>query len=84
LKRQGKLPVRQAEGMYIGRAMGLNKEKTKPFYEVLKSVLFEGEMLVVPESDVFITDETGLTICQRPQKIVAQKKKNHETCLSCL
>lgn len=75
LKRHSNLSVRQPEGMSIGRAMGFNKEKTKRFYEVLKSVLFQGETLIVPDSNIYNVDETGLTICQKPQKVVAERGK---------
>lgn len=75
LKRHGNLSIRQPEGMSIGRAIGFNKEKTKRFYELLKSLLFDGETLVVPDSNIYNVDDTGLTICQKPQKMVAEKGK---------
>lgn len=68
--------------MSIGRVMYFNKEKTKLFHEVLKSVLFEGEMLFVRDSSVFNVDENGLTICQRPQKIVAQNGQRRDATLT--
>jgi hypothetical protein len=75
LKRHSNLSVRKPEGMSIGRAIGFNKEKTKRFYEVLKSVLFNGETLVIPDCNIFNVDETGLTICQKPTKVVAERGK---------
>jgi len=81
LKRHSNLSVRKPEGMSIGRAIGFNKEKTKRFYDLLKSVLFNGETLVIPDCNIVNVDETGLTICQRPQKVVAEKGKR---CVSTL
>lgn len=75
LKRHSNLSVRKPEGMSIGRAIGFNKEKTKRFYEVLKCVLFQGETLFIPDCNLYNVDETGLTICQKPQKVVAERGK---------
>ena len=69
------LSIRQPEGMSIGRAMGFNRAKTEPFYKLLQSVLFEGDSLVVPDGNIFNVDETGVTICQKPQKVLAEKGK---------
>jgi len=81
LRRHSCLSVRQPEGMSIGRAMGFNRAKTEPFYKQLQSVLFHGESLVIPDSNIFNVDETGVTICQKPQKVIAEKGKR---CVSTL
>lgn len=75
LKRHPNLTIRQPEAISIGRAIGFNKEKTKRFYEVLQSVLFKDETLIIPDSNIYNVDETGLTVCQKPTKIVAAKGK---------
>ena len=75
LKRHPKLSIRTPEGMSIGRAIGFNREKTIPFYNILKEVLFREEVLIVPIENIFNVDETGLTICQKPQKVIAERGK---------
>lgn len=75
LKRHPNLTIRQPEAVSIGRAIGFNKEKTKRFYDVLQSVLFEDATLIIPDSNIYNVDETGLTVCQKPTKIIAAKGK---------
>ena len=75
MKRHKNLSVRQPEGMSIGCAMGFNRAKTEPFFNLLESLLFEGSSLVIPDGNIFNVDETGVTICQKPQKVIAEKGK---------
>jgi len=80
LRRHSCLSIRQPEGMSIGHAMGFNRAKTERFYNLLRSVIFQGQR-VVPDGNIYNVDETGVTICQKPQKVVAEKGKR---CVSTL
>ena len=74
-KRNPTLAVRKPEGTSIFRAAGFNREKVNRFYDVIESVMFRDGIQVVPDQNVYNVDESGYTICQKPQKIVAKKGK---------
>jgi hypothetical protein len=83
MKRHNNLSIRKPQGMSIARAIGFNKDKVSRFFTALEGVLFEGTELVIPDGNVFNVDETGVTVCQAPQKIIAEKgKKNVSTLTS--
>ena len=83
LKRHENLSIRKPEGMSIGRAIGFNREKVMRFYNILQQILFRGDELFIPDENIFNVDETGVTICHKPQKIIAKKgKKNVATLTS--
>ena len=74
--RNPQLSVRKPEGTSIQRAIGYNASKIRIFEEVLKKELFaeDGKRRIAPEN-IFNVDETGLTVNQKPRKIVAKKGK---------
>lgn len=78
LKRHSELSVRLPERTSISRAIGFNRQKVKMYFDLLGNTLFDenGTRLIPPEN-VYNVDETGLTICQKSQKIVAKKGKKN-------
>lgn len=75
LARHPMLSVRKPEPVSIFRASGFNKEKVKRFYDVLESILFKDDVPSVPPENIFNVDESGYTVCHKPQSIVGKKGK---------
>ena len=75
LARHPMLSVRKPEPVSIFRASGFNKEKVKRFYDVLESILFKDDVPSVPPENIFNMDESGYTVCHKPQSIVGKKGK---------
>jgi len=74
LRRNPELSVRQAESVSIQRAIGFNKPKVDTFYAVLKQKLFnDSGDKVIPPGNIYSVDESGYTVCQKPNKIIAKK-----------
>lgn len=70
------LSLRKPEGTSLHRALGYNKSKVKEFERVLHSELFdENGNRRIPAENIFNVDETGVTVNQKPRKIIATKGK---------
>ena len=76
LARHPELSVRKAEGVSLQRACGYNISKVRIFEQLLKSELFtEDSQRKIPVENIFNVDETGITVNQKPKKILAKKGK---------
>ena len=74
--RHPELSLRKPEGTSIHRALGYNKSKVKEFEKVLHNELFdENGSRRIPPENIFNVDETGVTVNQKPRKIIATKGK---------
>ena len=75
MARHPNLSVRKAESVSIFRASGFNKEKVMRFYNVFQPIMFNDDVQVVPPENIYYVDESGYTVCNKPQKVVARKRK---------
>lgn len=72
LERQPKLSVRQAEGLSLARAQGLNREEVNKMFKLLLQVLTEHDLLDKPDR-IFNVDETGVQLNNKPGKVIVTK-----------
>ena len=76
LSRNKDVSVRTPEAVSMQRAVGFNRSKVDPFYKNLKKILFSKEEdRLIPVDNISNVDESGFTICQKPQKILAKRGK---------
>ena len=76
LARHPELSVRKAEGVSLQRACGYNISKVRIFEQLLKNELFgEDGSRKIPVENIFNVDETGISVNQKPKKILAKKGK---------
>jgi len=82
-QRHKELAVRLPEKTSISRAVGFNRQKVKIYFDLLGSTLFhQGGTRLIPQENIYNVDETGFTVCQKSQKIVARKGKKNVGILS--
>lgn len=72
LERNPEVVLRQAEGLSIERARGLNRAEVAKFFNILITVLTENDLLDKPDR-IFNMDETGVQLNNKPGKVLAKK-----------
>lgn len=72
LNRVGGLSVRKPEATSLARATSFSKTNTERFFGLLKEVK---DKYNFSDDRIFNLDETGVTVVQKPTKIIAQKGK---------
>jgi len=79
MARRKELSVRTPEPVSIQRAMGFNEPKVNLFMNILEKHLFHenGNGRRIPPENIFNVDETGISICHKPHKIVAKRGKKN-------
>ena len=76
LQRKNELSIRMPENTSMQRAVGFNKVKVGIFFDVLEKVLYNSDgTRAVPQTNIYNVDESGYTVCQKLQRIVAKKEK---------
>ena len=77
MARHQELSIRTPESVSIQRAMGFNEAKVNIFMDVLQKSLFADNAVArrIPPENIYNADETGLTICHKPHKIVVTRGK---------
>ena len=76
LRRHPDLSLRVPEAVSIQRAMGFNRTKVNQFYDLLQKQIFsDNGARRIPPQNIYNADETGITICQAPGKVIARKGK---------
>ena len=75
------LSLRTPEKTSMQWAVGFNKTKVSRFFELLEKQLFnENGSRKISAQNMYNIDETGVTICQKPQKIVDKKGQKALMC----
>lgn len=72
LDRNPDLSIRQAEGLSLARAKGMNREEVGNFFELLTKILTENNLIGRP-GNIFNMDEAGIQIINKPSKVLAPK-----------
>jgi transposase len=76
MKRHPTLSLRVAEATSIQRAIGFNRAKVDRFFNQLEGILFDQSgNHKIPAVNIFNVDESGLTVCHKPGKVIAVKGK---------
>lgn len=76
MKRHPELSLRTPEKTSMQQVVGFNKAKVSRYFELLEKQLFiEDGSRKIPAQNTYNVDETGITICQHPQKIIGKKGK---------
>lgn len=72
LKRNPELSLRQAEGLSVSRAQGMNKEDVDNFFKLLENILRKNKLFDRPFM-IFNVDESGLQANNKPGTVIAVK-----------
>jgi len=72
LERNPEIVLRQAEGLSIQRAKGLNKAEVAKFFDLLITVLTDNDLLDKPDR-IFNMDKSGVQLNNKPGKVLAKK-----------
>ena len=77
MARHSELSVRSAEPVSIQRAIGFNEPKVNMFLDIPEKAVFMDQSGAkrIPPENIYNVDETGLSICHKPPKIVAKRGK---------
>lgn len=72
LERHPELSIRQAEGLSIARAQGLNRGEVNKMFDLLLNVMTEHNLLDKPDK-IFNIDETGVQLNNSTGKVIATR-----------
>lgn len=72
LERNTELSIRQAEGLSVARAQGLNRDEVNKMFELLLKVMTEHELLDKPDR-IYNIDETGVQLNNSTGKVIATR-----------
>lgn len=72
MRRNPSLRIRQAEGVSKARATGLNKKDVSDYFDLLYFTMEKFDLLGKP-CNIYNMDETGLSLNNKPGKVVAAK-----------
>ncbi|XP_054706657.1 tigger transposable element-derived protein 6-like [Uloborus diversus] len=72
LERNKDVSVRQAEGLSVARAQGMNREEVGAFFKLLEEEMVKHDLTNRPEN-IFNVDETGIQLINKPGKILTAK-----------
>lgn len=72
LDRNSELSIRQAEGLSLARAHGMNREDVNHFFTLLEQTMTEHNLFDKP-SHIFNMDETGVQLINKPGKVITSK-----------
>ncbi|XP_018562484.1 uncharacterized protein LOC108904417 [Anoplophora glabripennis] len=72
LRRHPTLSMRVAQGRSIARSLGMSHNEVDPYFKLLGETLEKHNLLDKP-GKIFNMDETGLQLCNKPDKVVATK-----------
>ena len=77
MRRNPQLSLRKPEDVSIQHALGFNKGKVTRFFAVLHDTLSsaDGSTFMIPLENIYKINESGFSICQKTQKIIAPKGK---------
>ncbi|KAG5858467.1 hypothetical protein JTB14_028550 [Gonioctena quinquepunctata] len=73
MKRHPNVSLRLPEAISLARAVGFNKTVVYKFFDIYEEIIEENGISADP---IFNADETSHTVVQKPQKIIAQKRKH--------
>lgn len=76
LKRHPRLTVRKEENLSINRALGMNRNSVRKFFEILENKMTELNLRNKPDR-VFNADESGLQMNTRGSHVLCQKGKKN-------
>lgn len=72
LERNKDISVRQAEGLSVARAQGMNREEVGAFFKLLEEEMVKHDLTNRPEN-IFNVDETGIQLINKPGKVLTAK-----------
>lgn len=72
LERNKDISVRQAEGLSVARAQGMNREEVSAFFKLLKEEMIKNDLTNKPEN-IFNVDESGIQLINKPGKVLTAK-----------